>query len=162
MDFKYTTISLNDTYRMGFGHALEMIKRNGGSVGEDEVKIEVKEPQAVKFEVAFEGHYPIENQMIRWGENQLKHGGSTEYAIKFEGKGFVIRGGARKLSGTTEDKDLRIEVYVDDMLHEEAVLPTSQQARRHDLTWKYSLDDGPHTARRRPPRRWPSRRCSPH
>jgi hypothetical protein len=147
MDFKYTTISLNDTYEMGFGHALEMIKRNGGTVGEEELSIRVTEPRAVKYEVAFEGHYPTENQIIRWGENQLTHQGNTEYAIEFEGKGFVIRGGARKLAGTSQDKDLVLEVYVDGELHEEAVLPTSQQARRHDLTWKYNLDDGPHTVK---------------
>jgi hypothetical protein len=68
-------------------------------------------------------------------------------SIEFEGKGFVIRGGAWKLPGTSQDKDLLVEVYVDDELYEEAVLPTSQQARRHDLTWKYKLDNGVHTAK---------------
>ena len=83
-DFKYTTISLNDTYEMGFGHALQMIERNGGSVDGEEVIIHVTAPEPVKYEVAFEGHYPVENQTIRWGENQLTQGGNTEYAIEFE------------------------------------------------------------------------------
>ena len=74
-------------------------------------------------------------------------GGKTSYEIEFEGIGFVIRGAARKLSGTAQDKELMVEVFVDDALHEEAVLPTSQQARRHDLTWKYKLDPGSHTAK---------------
>jgi len=146
MDFKYTTISLNDTYDMGYRHALEMIKRNGGTVSENEVSIKVTEPEAVKFEVAFEGHYPIDNQIVKWGENRMTYGGNTGYDIEFEGIGFVIRGGARKLSGNSQDKDLMVEVFVDGDLYEEAVLPTSQQARRHDLTWKYKLDPGSHTA----------------
>jgi len=50
MDFKYTTISLNDTYDMGYRHAIEMVKRNGGEETEEGLKIKVDAPVAVKFE----------------------------------------------------------------------------------------------------------------
>ena len=38
MDFKYTTISLNDTYDMSFRQALEMIERNGGRAEDEAVQ----------------------------------------------------------------------------------------------------------------------------
>jgi len=44
MDFKYTTISLNDAYDMSYRHALEMIRRNGGEEQDEEVKIKMEEP----------------------------------------------------------------------------------------------------------------------
>jgi len=46
-----------------------------------------------------------------------------------------------------EDADLHIDVYVDGVFHEEAVIPTSFQARRHELCWKYKLEDGEHTVK---------------
>ncbi|MBS1504612.1 MAG: ADP-ribosylglycohydrolase family protein, partial [Bacteroidetes bacterium] len=39
IDFKYTTMSLNKVYDIGFKHALENIKRNGGAIDGDKVTI---------------------------------------------------------------------------------------------------------------------------
>ena len=147
MDFKYTTISLNDTYDMGYRHALEMVKRNGGEELEDALKIKVEEPVPVKFERAFDGHYPVEIIQAPWGGNALLNGGNTQHSFTFTGKGFVLKGGARKLSDQAEDRDLLIEVYVDDIFSEEAILPTGYQGRRHELSWKYNLDNGEHTVK---------------
>ena len=144
MDFKYTTISLNDTYDMGYRQAVEMVKRNGGEETEDALKIKVEAPVPVKFEKAFEGHYPVDRIRARWKGNALVPGGNTEHSFEFTGKGFVLRGGARKLSGTKEDLKLEVEVYVDGELHELAVLPTGYQGRRHEVSWKYNLEDGDH------------------
>lgn len=147
MDFKYTTISLNDTYDMGYRQAVEMVKRNGGEELEDVLKIRVEEPEAVKFEKAFDGHYPVDRIRARWTGTALVSGGKTEHNFEFTGKGFVLRGGARKLSGTEEDMKLEVEVYVDGELHELAVLPTGYQGRRHEVSWKYNLSDGDHQVR---------------
>ena len=147
MDFKYTTISLNDTYDMGYSHAVEMVKRNGGEELEDGLKIRVEEPVPVKFERAFEGHYPVEIIQAPWGGNALVEGGDTEHSFNFSGKGFVLKGGARKLPGVAEDTDLHIDVYMDGVLYEEAVMSTGYQARRHEVTWKYNLEDGDHTVK---------------
>ncbi len=144
MDFKYTTISLNDTYDMSYGHALEMIKRNGGSEEGAALSIPMEQPVPVKYEKAFEGHYPIQIIPVLWGESSLLAGGNLEYEFDFTGKGFVVRGAARKLQGITKDMDLMVEVFIDDELYEEAVMPTSSQNRRHDLTWKYKLTEGEH------------------
>jgi len=147
MDFKYTTISLNDTYDMGYRHAIEMVKRNGGEETEEGLTIKVDAPVAVKFEKAFEGHYPTENIRAPWAGKSLVAGGPLEYSFDFTGKGFALNGGVRKLQGVSDDMNLVIEVYVDGELHEEAVLPTGYQGRRHELTWKYNLEDGDHTVK---------------
>ena len=147
MDFRYTTISLNDVYDMSFRHSLEMIVANGGKEGEQEVTIPLETPLAVKYEKAFEGHFPVKSLAVNWGGNQLLYGGDTEYGFEFTGKGFVVRGGAWKLPGITEEMDLVVEVFVDGQLIEEAILPTLHRARRHDLTWKYNLEDGDHDVR---------------
>jgi hypothetical protein len=147
MDFKYTTISLNDTYDMGFRQAVEMVKRNGGKEEDEVLKIMVEEPVAVKFERSFEGHYPVKKIHAPWGGNALVKGGQTEHSFEFSGKGFVQRGGARKLAGVDKDLDLEVEVYVDEKLHELAILPTGYQGRRHEVSWKYKLEDGNHKVR---------------
>jgi hypothetical protein len=144
MDFKYTTISLNDTYDMGYRQAVEMVKRNGGEETDDALKIKVAEPVPVKFERAFEGHYPVLKINAPWGGNALVAGGETAHSFDFTGKGFVLRGGARKLPGVEEDLKLEVEVYVDGVLHEVAVLPTSFTGRRHEISWKYNLEVGNH------------------
>ena len=147
MDFKYTTISLNDTYDMGYRQAIEMVKRNGGEELEEDLKIRVEAPQPVRFEKAFEGHYPVQKIAAPWGGNALEPGGKTEHLFDFNGKGFVLRGGARKLPGVEEDMTLQVEVYVDGALHEQASLPTGYQGRRHEVSWKYKLDNGDHQVR---------------
>ena len=147
IDFKYTTISLNDTYDMGFRQAVEMVKRNGGEEADDALKITVEEPLPVKFEKAFDGHYPIQKIAAPWGGNALTAGGETEHSFDFSGKGFVLRGGARKLPGVEEDLKLEVEVYVDGELHELASLPTGYQGRRHEVSWKYNLEDEDHQVR---------------
>ena len=147
MDFKYTTISLNDTYEMSYNHALEMIKRNGGEEVDEEVRISAEEPVAVKYETSFEGHFPVQILDIPWENRSLLSAGPKEYSFDFTGKGFVLNGGAGKLQGVTLDADLHLDVYVDGTLMEEAVLPTSFQARRNELTWKYNLEDGDHSVK---------------
>lgn len=49
MEFAYTDISLNRTYKMSFDQALEVIRRNGGSAGETDVTIACQQPVPVRF-----------------------------------------------------------------------------------------------------------------
>jgi hypothetical protein len=132
---------------MGYKHALGMIGRNGGEELEDAVRIKVEEPVAVKYEKAFEGLFPVKSMNVPWENRSLLSDGTKEYSFDFSGKGFVLNGGAGKLPGVSRDVDLHIDVYVDGSLWEEAVIPTSFQARRHELTWKYNLEEGNHTVK---------------
>ncbi|MBK6978095.1 MAG: ADP-ribosylglycohydrolase family protein [Cytophagaceae bacterium] len=85
IDFKYTTISLNDVYEIGFKHALQNIERNGGKISGEKVTIALQAPVPVKMEKSFSGIYPIDKI---YASSSLK----DEYSFDFEGTGFVIKG----------------------------------------------------------------------
>jgi hypothetical protein len=82
IDFKYTSTSLNDVYEIGFKHALQNIKNNGGSVSENTVSIPYAAPKAVAFEQSFDHSFPTEK--INIGKNL-----TDEYDFDFEGNGEV-------------------------------------------------------------------------
>lgn len=88
MEFAYTDISLNRTYKMSFDQALEVIRRNGGSAGETDVTIACQQPVPVRFEQSFEGHYPTERRAIH---QSLPEAG----VIEFDGIGAVLTGALR-------------------------------------------------------------------
>ncbi|MBD0279505.1 MAG: ADP-ribosylglycohydrolase family protein, partial [Flavisolibacter sp.] len=140
IDFKYTTMSLNDVYTIGFKHALANIEQNGGSVEGDRVIIKQQTPVPVKFEKSFLGMYPIAKIPVRWSANK------DEISFDFEGAGFVLRGDASKW-GSTSDYVFQTELYVDDKLIESPKLPVSYTTRRYELAWKYGLPKGKHSVR---------------
>ena len=47
----------------------------------------------------------------------------------------------------TVDRDLLIEVYIDDALSEEVVMPTLSMTRRHDIAWKFNMENGNHNVK---------------
>ncbi|MEZ5072190.1 MAG: ADP-ribosylglycohydrolase family protein [Bacteroidales bacterium] len=141
-DFKYTTLSLTDTYDMSFRHALDMVRRAGGRVEEGRVHIPVQTPEETGFERSFPGHFPT--ALSREGATQLRSGSATEQVFTFDGIGFVWRGEARKEAEALPDTVLEVEVMVDGALHETALLPTRFQTRRHEITWNYAMDPGMH------------------
>ena len=134
MNFAYTNISLNKTYQMSFNQALQLIERGGGKVEGDKVTIVCQQPKPVRFEKAFEGHYPVKYVSIRKNLDQ-----SPEF--EFEGVGFVVKGGLR-----SNDRSYvaLVEVYLDGQLMETAKLSANSLTRRLELTWKYQLPKGKH------------------
>jgi hypothetical protein len=139
IDFKYTTMSLNEVYEIGFKHALQVIERNGGKAEGGNITIALQEPKPVKLEKSFEGHYPIEKKGIG---KDIK----DEYTIDFEGIGFVMKGAANK-KNEQADYIFKAELYIDGKLIETSSLPTSFTTRRYELFWKYQLPKGKHTVR---------------
>ncbi len=138
IDFKYTTISLNKAYELSYKHALELIKRNGGSVSDDKVTLKVQKPKTVPLEVAFEGHFPTEKRRL---DETL----TNESSFEFEGIGFAVNGDARKIGA--QDYVFEVEVYVDGEKIETAKLPTNFTHRRFTLFWKYQLPMTKHKVR---------------
>ncbi len=139
IDFKYTTISLNKTYDMSLRHALEVIRRNGGTVQGDQVTIAVQQPKAVRLEQGFTGHFPIENRPV--------HRTLTDsLTLQFEGVGFVVKGYTETAPLQSSDTDFAFlgEVYLDGKLIESPDWPVSFTRRRHELAWKYELPKGLH------------------
>jgi len=146
IDFKYTTISLNDVYQMGYKHALQMVEQNGGTVDEDNLAIRFQAPEAVKFEQAFEGLFPVERKQVDWGKKTMNKENS-EYVFEFEGTGFVLTGSSQKENNVVEDYVHIAEIFIDEELSETVKLPTSFITRRHDICWKYNLPKQKHKIR---------------
>jgi len=145
IDFKYTTMSLNDVYGIGMKHALQVIEKNGGKVTDKSVTIAVQTPKAVRVEQNFTGHFPTEKRAV----NQDL---TDEYTATFEGIGFIISGDAKPKIQKSQyeyesDYVAQVAVYVDGQKLETARLPASFTRRRYDLTWKYQLAPGEHTVR---------------
>jgi len=153
MDFKYTTISLNDVYELSYKHSLAMIERNGGSVSDDEVVIKEQMIKPVKLEIGFEGHYPVEKKILMgnkssnpyWKEKE----GANEFSFDFEGIGFAING---ELKGWLKEGEgdtyiLEAELYVDGELISTSKLPNNYTTRKNTLFWKYQLPKGKHNVK---------------
>jgi len=139
IDFKYTTISLNKVYTIGFKHALENLKRNGGKEKDDNIIIKVQQPATVKLEQGFTGLYPVDK--IEFGKD------IADTSFSFEGTGFILRGSANKKNDKEDDYVFKAELYIDGVKVETAELPTNYTIRRNELFWKYPLPKGRHTVR---------------
>jgi hypothetical protein len=137
MNFKYTDLSLNRVYAISYKHALEMIRRNGGAVDANQVKIRTQVPVPVRMEKSFEGVFPVDKK-------GLNKDISPEIGFEFEGTGFVLRGGADKRDNRLPEYIFRADIYIDDVKTETAEFPTAFHDRRHDLFWNYRLSSGKH------------------
>jgi hypothetical protein len=136
LDFKYTTMSMNDVYAIGLKHAMAVIERYGGKVGDDKVQIRSQKIQPVRLEVSHPGLWPTEKR----GINQVL---KDKIQLDFKGNGFVIMGEAQR-KGTELDHDFVVELHVDGRLVETAKLPTAFRSRRFNLFWQYELPKGSH------------------
>jgi hypothetical protein len=135
MDFAYTTISLNKTYQMGFGHALQMIERNGGKIDGETVTIKCQQPVPVRYEKGFDGAYPTRRMGINRRIADLNQ-------IEFEGTGIVVKGYA---VASDIDYVAIMEAYVNGEWVETVKLPVNTTVRRHDLFWKYQMPKAKYT-----------------
>lgn len=149
-DFPYATISLDKASDLSFKHALEMIRRRGGSVDADTVRIRVEAPTPAPLEVGFEGHFPIERRLL----GLRLSGESPEGAIEFEGIGLAINGQAAaagdeggQRSRIFADAALVLGVEVDGGPVEVVPLPIDGRVRKPTPFWKYRLDPGKHRVR---------------
>ena len=133
--FDYTSLSLNDSYNIGFKHALQMIEKEGGVVNNDEIIINTQNVTKAKYEKGFDGHYPAYIDKINKKIDHLSN-------HTFDGIGVVYRGHA-------ESKDYNyaaeVEIYIDGQFEEKIVLPISFSKRRPQIFHKYNLNKGKHT-----------------
>ena len=133
-NFDFTEMSLNDSYEVGFKHALAMIEKEGGKVTDDDVTIKVQPITTVALEQGFEGHYPIKIETINKKIIHLEE-------FEFEGIGVVFKG---SVGSNIEDYAAEVEVYIDGELVEEINLPKSFTKRRPQLFHKYQLSNKAH------------------
>lgn len=137
IDFKFTTMSLNDVYNIGVKHALQTIEQNGGKVSGDNITIKTQTPVAVKFEKSFTGMYPVAKIPVQWNDKK------DVISFSYDGTGFVLRGETAKW-GSTTDFVFHTELYIDNKLVEKPELPCSYTTRRYELAWNYDLPKGKH------------------
>ena len=140
IDFKYTTMSLNAVYEIGFRHALQNILKNGGRTNGDRVEIVEQTPRTVKWEKSFDGHFPVAKIPVHWSGNK------DEINFEFEGIGFVLKGDA-SVGGAESNYVFSTELWLDDQKVESPKLPVSFTSRRYDLCWRYRLPKGKHKVR---------------
>lgn len=140
IDFKYTTMSLDDVYEISLQHAIKNIERNGGKVNGGSVTIKLQEPKAVRFEKSFDGEYPIALIPVQW------NAAMDEINFDFEGNGFVIKGDASQ-GDSKLTYVFNTELYLDGKLIESPKLPVSFTTRRYDIAWKYAIPKGKHSVK---------------
>jgi hypothetical protein len=139
LNFAYTDMSLNRVYDVSFGHALQMIERNGGRVTEEFVMIPYQKVKPVRFEVAFEGIYPV-----KWlSHRQRMNNQNIEYEFELEGCGFVINGNAQKQTNLP-DYELKLDVYINGDYKETVNMPTNYNHRKLEVYFIYDLPDTKH------------------
>lgn len=141
IDFKYTHTSLNKVYNLSYNQAIENIKANGGRAEGNSIFIKTQKPVAVKWEQSFTSMNPFEKRSIGKSLN-------TVYDFDFTGNGFVVGGEYKPKTGTVYDDGLTavalIELSVDGKLVETIKLPMSFTTRRHEIAWKYQLENKQH------------------
>lgn len=140
IDFKYTTMSLNDVYKIGLKHALKNIERNGGKTDGKSVTIKSQMIKTVRFEKSFDGQYPIALIPVQWNDDM------DEVSFDFDGTGFVIKGDASQW-GSSSSYVFNTELSLDGKLIESPKLPVNFTTRRYDIAWKYAIPSGKHTVK---------------
>jgi hypothetical protein len=138
IDFKYTTLSLNDVYEIGFKHAVQNITNNGGGVNGNNIVIKVQQPVAVRLEKSFENIYPIAKIPVKLSAAK------NELTFDFEGTGFVIRGNIFKEGNAAENDFIKTALYIDGVITESPMLPLFYTRYRPELAWNYRLKKGKH------------------
>ncbi|HPE74822.1 MAG TPA: ADP-ribosylglycohydrolase family protein [Draconibacterium sp.] len=141
MDFRYTTMSLNDVYETGAKHALETLEKNGAKIDGENIEIQYQEIKPVALEIGFEGHYPVSREAT----NKILDEKTSEMEFNFTGIGFALGGYVKKLDkNNPEDVVLQLEMTIDGGTPEQFTMPSNFSKRRHEIAWKYKLSDGQH------------------
>jgi hypothetical protein len=141
--FAYTTMSLNKVYATGFEQALEMVRRNGGTVEGESVRLPVQPIRSMRYETSFPGCYPVERKRLG-----LRLETSAE--VGFEGTGYVLTGQPSKMSyDGTDPYVYQVELDLDDRAPAVINLPVDDLVRKLEISWAYLLRAGKHTIKLR-------------
>jgi hypothetical protein len=152
MDFQFTTTSLNDVYDISYRHALEMITKNGGEVGDKEVRIKKQDISVAPLEQNFEGYVLKDPVAIN---KKITKSDPQEFEIEFEGIGVALKGKVGHLDfedkyallsdeETLNNYKLVVEFYIDGQLSKTMDLPLYFIERAHELFYQYEIPDGKH------------------
>jgi hypothetical protein len=145
MKFAYTNISLNKAYQMSFDQAIQMIKREGGTVEDENIVIVCQQPVPVKYEKSFDGLYPVESRELRKKITDIGD-------FVFVGTGVVFKGnvsssnlGRNSVYAKNANYVAKVLVSIDGKEVETVSLPIDYRTRRNEIFWKYQLLNQSHT-----------------
>jgi len=133
--FAYTDLSLDDTYRMSYSHALQMIERGGGKTTRDEVSIRVQRPRPVPYEESFSSLTP-------YGRIEINENLDDTYTFKADAAGVVMRG---YVQCPDKSYEAQILITIDGKDMPVSIMPASNHDRKLDIFWNYDLTPGEHT-----------------
>lgn len=141
--FAYTTMSLNKVYETGLDQALEMIRKNGGTVDGDKIRLPSQPIKPVPLEISFAGCYPDERKRLGF---RLE----TSAEVEFAGTGYVLTGGPSKMVAAGMDPYVfQVELILDGRPPVVMNLPVDDLVRKLEISWAYLLPAGKHTIRLR-------------
>ena len=110
IDFKYTTMSLNDVYQLGYKHAVQVIEKNGGKQREIILSSLSRLRRLSDLSNPSQDIFQLRNVRVH---KDLE----SEYTFDFEGTGFVVMGESSPKHGSSWDyKGLfafEAELYID-------------------------------------------------
>lgn len=139
LKFPYLELSLNQVYDLSYKHALQMVERNGGTVSDSEVTIEVQKPITLPFEQSYQGLYPASELLVRVDHLE------QPIVVNFTGNGVVVLGNVKSVCGVSEsDYVALLDVYVDGVKTEQVKMPFDYIVRKYDIYHNYSLKQGDH------------------
>lgn len=155
MDFEYTTISLNDVYELSYNHALEMVRRNGGTVTGSEIRIPQQQAEPAPLEQNFTGYAVSDKRPV---ELRVTRSGPLVHEWTFEGIGVVLRGKVGNLDHpdayalitpeeTLNNAAVVADFYIDGELGKTMELPLNFLKRAYEPYFQYELEPGTHTLR---------------
>ena len=138
-NFTYIDMSLNDAYQQSFKQALENIKKNGGKVSDEEIRIKTQKPKAVRLEQAFLGMTP---HLLKEGIEHIGSPDSDKNIFEFEGIGITIYG---NIDCPDKTYEAQLEVTIDGKTDRIVTICSDFNKRTADcLYWNYDLKDGRH------------------
>ena len=137
--FAYTTMSLNMTYAISYGHALQVIQRGGGRLDKDGVIIKAQKPKAVRYECSFEGL----TQLSPIDIDQHAFGQDIEFS--FEGRAIVQCGRLRNVQGG--DYKALVDVTLDGEPYGTFEVRENNIDGQDHIFHCYDLSEGTHTVR---------------
>ena len=137
--FAYTNSSLNDTYRMSYSHALQLIEREGGKVSADKIVIKCQQPEAVRLEQSFPNLKPRERVNIRKSLTEPS-------TFEAECAGLLICG---EVKSADKSYIAEVEITIDGKTKEIVKMPANWTIRRFEVYHNFELAAGHHTVQMR-------------
>lgn len=139
LKFPYMEISLKQVYDLSYKHALQVVEKNGGTVGDTSVLIKVQKPETLRFEQSYKGMYPASELLIR--KDHLE----DPIVVNFKGNGLVVLGNVRSVCGESDsDYVALLDVYIDGVKTEQVRMPFDYIVRKYDIYHRYLLTQGDH------------------